>query len=170
MRQKLRQIKEQSRNYRCLATAISMAIPVAIPAAHYTCLRPGISISDNISKWVKGDHGWQWTSESIISNRIPCLEHMGNKGICNIQGSNSVRSRDKNTFLGEVVNDHQDCSVSIWGGQLFYEVHASWVPWMLWDWERLQEAMRMAGWGFIACTEDTLGLFIIAISTVVMDH
>ena len=49
------QIKEKLQNYRHLATMISMAIPVAIPAVHYTLLRLGISISNNISRWVKGD-------------------------------------------------------------------------------------------------------------------
>ncbi len=38
---------------------------------------------------------------------------VGDKSICNINSSGRVCGRDENTFLGEAINDDQDCHITI---------------------------------------------------------
>jgi len=59
-------------------------------------------------------------------------KYLGNKRICNIDGSSVICCRDEDTFLGKVVNYYQNHHVTVRRWELFDEVHADRMPWSVW--------------------------------------
>ena len=75
-------------------------------------------VGDEFRTSVGGDMGW----DSVLG------EHMCNKELGELRGSDGVMSRNEYSLLQQVVHNNEDGGKSI-GGKLLDEVHGNRVPW-----------------------------------------
>ena len=65
-------------------------------------------------------------------------EHVRNKELGELRGSDGVVSQNEYSLLRQVVHDDEDGGKSIGGGELLDEVHGDRVLWASGDWELLE--------------------------------
>ena len=82
-------------------------------------------VGDEFRTSVGGNMGW----DSVLG------EHVCNKELGELRGSDGVVSRNEYSLLQQVVHDDEDGGKSIGGGELLDEVHGDRVPWVSGDWE-----------------------------------
>ena len=80
-------------------------------------------VGDEFQTSIRGDMGW----DSVLG------EHMHNKELGELRGSDGVMSWNEYSLLQQVVHDNKDGGKSIRGGELLDEVHGNRVPWVSGD-------------------------------------
>jgi hypothetical protein len=75
-------------------------------------------------------------------------EYVEDKEFRKFEGGNSIVGGDEYRLLGELVYNNEDGGEAGGDGELFYEVHGDRIPWLVQDWELLDEPIRTMSFGF----------------------
>jgi hypothetical protein len=97
-----------------------------------------------------------WTTIGGNMRRNSMLgEYVEDKEFRKFEGGNSIVGGDEYCLLGESVYNNKNGGEAGGGRELFYEVHGDRIPWLVWDWELLDEPIRTMSFGFRSSTRRT---------------